>query len=235
MRLYHELWTDSAQRGLSVNELTLLFSLPLAHPLRERDSLPGHPGHYSVPVHLSALPLVGRVSVSEGPLKDLVGVSVSPEPLIQTAPQRDDLIASFYPQHRPHPPPVPLCRTPTRPSIRPAHRTRWSAPLRCGRCQISSSESPPSWGIPSHETSPGGAGRSSPAGVGTGGSEGGRRGAMALPPSLGILFLGLNLTLGFGFCTAPPPPPIPLLHFLEKAKVPTRHWGRERTRVSVLG
>lgn len=141
MRLYHELWTDSAQRGLSVNELTLLFSLPLAHPLRERDSLPGHPGHYSVPVHLSALPLVGRVSVSEGPLKDLVGVSVSPEPLIQTAPQRDDLIASFYPQHRPHPPPVLLCRTPTRPSIRPAHRTRWSAPLRCGRCQISSSES----------------------------------------------------------------------------------------------
>lgn len=41
-------------------------------------------------------------------------------------------------------------------------------------------------------------------GWGDRGSDGGRRGAIAPPPSLGILFHGLNLTLGFSLRTPPP-------------------------------
>lgn len=117
------------------------------------------------------------------------------------------------------------------PSLPPAHRTRWSGPLRCGRCRISSSESPPSWRRPSHETSPGGAGHSSPAGVGTGGLRWGEE-SHCPPPISRHPSPRLNLTLSFGLRTSHLHPP---WHFLEKAKVPTGHWGRVRTGASFPG
>lgn len=45
----------------------------------------------------------GELSVSEGPLKDLVGVSGSPEPQYRPSP-RDDLNSSSYPPNRPSSP-----------------------------------------------------------------------------------------------------------------------------------
>lgn len=104
--------------------LTLLFSLPLPHLLRGGRSLPGHPGHYSVPVHLSALPLVGRVSVSERPLKDLVGVS-GPEPDTDHPPKRLSH-RLFLPSAETTPPP----RSPAEP---PAGRTPACSPYTMER------------------------------------------------------------------------------------------------------
>ena len=84
--------TERALPGMS---LTLPFFLPLPRVLRGGGSLPGCPDHYSVPVHPSALPLVGRVSVSEGPLKGFVGISGPPEP--RSRPPPKEMISSPLP------------------------------------------------------------------------------------------------------------------------------------------
>ena len=145
--------------------LTLPFFLPLPRVLRgggqftwvSRSLLSSCPSFCFTP---------GGESKCKGrPLEGFCGNFTAPRTPIQTAPQRDDLIASSSSQHRPHPLPAPQLNS-HQAGPPPAHHTRWSAPLQCGRCQISSSESLPSWRIPFHETSPGGAGRFSPAGVG---------------------------------------------------------------------
>lgn len=120
-----------------------------------------------------------------------------------TDPPREKIsgpLPTFSTDHTPSAlPPAPARGPP------PAHRTRWSAPRRCGRCQISSSESPPSWRKPSRETSPGGAGRSSPAGVWTGGLRWGKETSDSPSPISRHPSPGPNLTLDFGVRPRPPP------------------------------
>lgn len=166
--------------------LTLLFSLPLPHPLRGGRSLPGHPGHYSVPVHLSALPLVGRVSVSERPLKDLVGVS---GPRTRYRPPPKEMISSPLPTlSRDHTPSPLPSGTPCRqdPRLLTVHDGAPHSGMVAAKLPH---QSPRLLGgyLPM-KLLPEAPDALLQLGWGDRGSDGGRRGAIAPPPSLGILF-----------------------------------------------